>query len=65
LAARRGDSISRSGASHKNRPGKHQRADDADHRRAGFMILGEGTHAIALEKNRRRLIREVQQSLEA
>ena len=30
-----------------------------------FMILGEGTHAIALEKNRMRLIREVQHSLEA
>ena len=29
-----------------------------------FVILGEGTHAIALEKNRMRLIREVQQFLE-
>jgi pimeloyl-ACP methyl ester carboxylesterase len=29
-----------------------------------FMVLGEGTHAIALEKNRMKLIREVQQFLE-
>jgi len=29
-----------------------------------FIILGEGTHAIALEKNRMKLIREVQQFLE-
>lgn len=29
-----------------------------------YVILGEGTHAMALEKNRMRLIREVQQFLE-
>jgi pimeloyl-ACP methyl ester carboxylesterase len=29
-----------------------------------FIILGEGTHAVALEKNRMKLIREVQQFLE-
>jgi pimeloyl-ACP methyl ester carboxylesterase len=29
-----------------------------------FVVLGEGTHAYALEKNRMRLIREVQQFLE-
>lgn len=29
-----------------------------------YVVLGEGTHAMALEKHRMRLIREIQQLLE-